>query len=144
MTSHGLNKRLLAMFEPTSTWYIFTFGQLFTLIDTYSDHTWFPISYKQAILSNVRARGSSRLQLDPILLLVNFWHELAQIMTTYEFIRWISCNVVQIMTTYELVKVWGSDSEHCSKHLQLYLPGMDPTLPIRKGSQLYLPEMAKL
>ena len=32
--------------------------------------------------------------------------------------------------------VWGSDSEHCLKHLQLYLPGMAPTLPIWNGSQL--------
>ena len=40
--------------------------------------------------------------------------------------------------------VWGINYEHCSKHLELYLHGMAPTLPIWNDSQLYLPAMSKL
>ena len=65
-------------------------------------------------------------------------------MTTYEFLRWISCKVTQVMSSQGL----GSDSEHCSRHIQLYLPGMAPALPTWNGSnftylewlQLYLLE----
>ena len=41
------------MFEPTPTLTDFTFGKLFTWIDTYNDHIYDFLSAKQMILSNV-------------------------------------------------------------------------------------------
>ena len=43
MTSYRLNKRFWAMFESTSTWPNFAFGQLFTWIGIYNDHIWLPM-----------------------------------------------------------------------------------------------------
>ena len=81
------------------------------------------------------------IQLDPILLLVNFCHELAQIMTTHEFLRWISCKVAQIMTTYEFLRSGEVmlSTVRCISNFA-YLEWL--TLPIWNGSQLYLPGMA--
>ena len=42
MTSYRLNKRFWAMFELTSTWPNFAFGQLLTWIATNNDHIWIP------------------------------------------------------------------------------------------------------
>ena len=75
----------------------------------------------------------------PILLLVNFWHELAQIMATYEFLRWMSCKVAQIMTTYEFLRcgevilstVRSISNSTYLEWLQLYLPGMAPNFTYR-------------
>ena len=40
---YRLNKQFWAMFEPTSTWPNFAFGQLFTWIGIYNDHIWLHI-----------------------------------------------------------------------------------------------------
>ena len=53
MTSYWLNKRFWAMFEPTSTWPNFAFGQLLTWIGSYNDHIYDFLWAKQAILSNI-------------------------------------------------------------------------------------------
>ena len=42
MTSEGLDEWFWGMFEPTSTWPNFTFGQLFLWIGVNNDQIWLP------------------------------------------------------------------------------------------------------
>ena len=78
------------------------------------------LSAKQAILN--------RLQFDPISHLVNFWHELSQIKTTYESLWWISGKAEQIMTTYEFL---GYGEVILSTLFEA-----SPTLPTWNGSNI--------
>ena len=81
MTSYGLDEWFWAMCEPTPTWPIFTFGQLFMWIGVSNDQIWLTLGYMSD-----SEQCSNRLQLDIISLLVNFVHELGYIMTRYDFL----------------------------------------------------------
>ena len=74
------------MFEPTSTWPNFTFGQLCMWIGAKYDQIWLHMGQ-----TTDSEQCSNRFQLDLIPLLVNFSYELGQIMTRYYFIwaRWV-------------------------------------------------------
>ena len=95
----------------------FNFVTLVKLIGTHNDHYY---------MTN---KCLNRLQLNPIMLLVNFWHELAQIMK-----RWISWKVSKGMTTFEfprseeviLSTVRSISNFTYLEWIQLYLYGMAP------------------
>ena len=113
MTSYRLNKRFWAMLEPTSIWPNFTFGQLSTWIGSYNDHIWLPMG-----LTSDSEQCLNRLQLDLILLLVNFWYELGKIMTRYDFLDarfviWLAIDLLLL-----LVNIWF----WAKKNNQIWLP----------------------
>ena len=64
------------MFELTPTWPNFDFSQLFVWIEAHNDQIWLP----GCEMSDFD-KCLSQLQLDLILLLVNFLYELGKIMT---------------------------------------------------------------
>ena len=112
MTSYRLNKRFWAMFEPNSTWPNFAFGQRFTWIGIYNDHIWLPMGQ-----TSDSEQCLNRLQLDVILLLVNFWYELGKIMTRYDFLDarfviWLAIDLLLL-----LVNIW-----FWAKNDQIWLP----------------------
>ena len=94
---------ILAMFEPTPTWPNFYLGQLFIWIEANKDQICLP----RGEMSDFE-QCSNRLQLDLILLLVNFWYELGKIMTRYVFLEqltyfyfWSTYDFRQVMTRYD-------------------------------------------
>ena len=91
------------------------------------------LSAKQAILSKFRTEFNLT-QLSWLCFWSTFDIALAQIMPTYEFLRWISCKVAHIMTTYEfltsgeliLSTVRSISNFAYLEWLQPYLSGMAP------------------
>ena len=92
-----------AIFELTPTWQNFYFGQLFMWIEANNDQMCLP----RGEMSDFE-QWSNRLQLDLILLLVNFWYEFGKIMTRYvfldaRFVIWLAIDLLLL-----LVNVWFS------------------------------------
>ena len=137
MTSYGLDEWFWAMFELTWTWPNLTFGQFFMLIGANNGQISLSMGY-----TSDSEQCSNWLQLDLILLVVNFSCVLAQIMTIMtsygldewfwamfeltwtwpnftfgQLVMWIGANNDEIW----LPVGYTSDSEQCSDWLELDL-----------------------
>ena len=81
MTSYGIEKWCWAMFKPSPTWPILSFGQLFMWIGANNYQMWL------LILTSDSEQCLNRLQRNLISLLVNFSCEFVwQMMTRYDFL----------------------------------------------------------